>query len=209
MQKVVVNYDRLTELELSERAAKVCSSMKENAHFPDPEPSVAEIEAVLTEYNDAIVKADGGTKADTAHKNNLKAQMCVLLNDLASFVNLKAKGDDEKLDSSGFTLTKPQQKIHILSAPQSIKLSDGDAEGEIKTDIAKVDKADGYVVMYISEGDLNEGKAWQSIIQPNTRGVVSGLQNVTKYHFKAAAISKQASKENRYNFSNTFSRVVQ
>jgi hypothetical protein len=71
----------------------VLTAMEGNPHFPDPTPSLAEVESAYNEYltNLARVNWTHG-RVDRVLKRECKARLATLLGELAAHVNFVAKG---------------------------------------------------------------------------------------------------------------------
>ncbi|NOQ31629.1 MAG: hypothetical protein GQ570_10955 [Helicobacteraceae bacterium] len=205
MRKALTNFSTVKDNELAELTKEIILALTANADFKNPTPSLKDVQKAEKEYEDALIKAQSdGTSQEVEHKNVKKAELTKLLSNLATFVNLHADGDLEKLKGSGFPLNKAPSAVGILLAPKSFELSDGDANA-IQVTIESVSKASGYIVQYRKDGE----ESWSSELFSKASGAIKNLTSVTKYEFRVAATSAESSKLNEYNFTQVKTRVVQ
>ncbi|NOQ31606.1 MAG: hypothetical protein GQ570_10840 [Helicobacteraceae bacterium] len=205
MRKALTSFKDVKDNSLTELAKEIILAMSNNDDFKNPTPSLKDVEKSEKEYENALIKAQSdGTSKEVEHKNVKKAELQKILSNLATFVNLHADGDLEKLKGSGFPLNKAPSAIGILPAPHSFELSDGDANS-IKITIDTVAKANSYIVQYRKDGE----QSWSSELFTKAAGAIKNLTSVTKYEFRVAATSSESSKNNEYNFTQVKTRVVQ
>lgn len=131
--RVKIFYKNLKEHELVTQAGKVLQFMTGNAQFPTPSPDLVVFEAAYTDYKTKLEKANnGGSRLDFREKEEAKTVLLDLLRELATHVNLTAKGVGSMLESSGFRMTNPDRNIGIPGIPQRGRLMDGDNSGTMK-----------------------------------------------------------------------------
>ncbi len=126
-------YKDLKEHELVTQAGKVLQFMTGNAHYPTPSPDLASLEAAYLDYKAKLEKAnDGGSRLDFRQKKEAKTVLLDTMRELATYVNLTAKGVGSQLESSGFRFTNQDRNIGIPGIPQRGRLMDGDNSGTMK-----------------------------------------------------------------------------
>lgn len=113
----------------------VLTAMEGNPHFPDPRPSLAEVESAYNEYmmNLARVNWTQG-RVDRVLKRESKARLATLLGELAAHVNFVAKGKLSILYTSGFPVFTGRKKGMVPAVPTGGRLSDGRLLDEIRFD---------------------------------------------------------------------------
>lgn len=95
--------------------------MSGNPHFPDPEPSMTELQAACAELRIAIQEAEDRGRRAIFRKDQAVETIDRCLTRLAGYVNSVALGDATKLLSSGFELTKRPEPISTLSRPKGLR----------------------------------------------------------------------------------------
>ena len=113
----------------------ILSSMEGNPHFPDPTPSLSEVESAYNEYlrNLAQVNWTHG-RVDRVLKRESKARLATLLGELAAHVNFVAKGKLSILYTSGFPVFTGRKKGTVPDVPTGGRLSDGQLLDEVRFD---------------------------------------------------------------------------
>lgn len=177
-----------TDLELAEYAQDKITKITGNPSFPTPNPQLSAIQTKLNEYMAAIVQADEGTKADTQHKNDLRADLEDMLRELAQYCITASNGNASKFLSSGFDLKGEKTPVGILPAPENLILSDGEQPGEIKLDWNPVKKAKSYVVQ-INEDIMSEAGWSDKGVCSKSSFIADGLTRGKQYWFRVIAVS--------------------
>jgi len=117
----------------------ILTAMTNNQFYADPAPTLAAITTALKAFSDAYNKAAGGGVTLTAIKNDRRADLTVLVRNLAGYVQVNCQGSLSILLSSGFPIQKTErQPIGPLPAPQNVMLSLGAHSGELDASAAPV-----------------------------------------------------------------------
>ena len=212
IQKAIISYAHVRDNDLTEVSQLIVDRLTGNTYFPTPPVLLATVQTSIDDYSAANVKAQDGTKMDTANKNAKRKILEGQLAQLADYVNDTAKGDLVMLESSGCPLTKVPEPIGILPAPESFDVSEGEDPGEAKIDIQVVPRASGYLVLYrvVEEGiDTPPDAEWQRKSLNKATGLITGLQSGKKCEFKAAARSAEADEIEQYNFTEPVQKYIQ
>src|SRR5581483_2334308 len=144
MVKVISNFSRLTDGELSNLSDSVFSKMSGNAHFPNPNPPLASLSAAGVAFSDATAAAAGGGVAETAAKNAARDTLEATLTALAKFVQNTANLTVEMVLSSGFSVAKtPQRATTPPDAPTNLQYEQGAGQGIVDVSLDAVN-ADWY-----------------------------------------------------------------
>lgn len=207
-QRVIVSFAKTKENDLAELAKLIVSKMTKNLYFTTPNPPLATIQTAITAFSDALLKCKDGTKEDTANKNVKKGILENYLTQLGNYVNSIADGDLGKLDSSGFPISKVPEPVGVLDAPKFLEITYGKKPGEIYVEAGKVEKAKGYVLLYMPYPGSEDNQEWYSKIMLKSTGVVTGLKSGTKYVFKVAAFGTESSETNSYNFTDIIEKLI-
>ncbi|WP_257668140.1 fibronectin type III domain-containing protein [Parapedobacter tibetensis] len=143
--KVRTYYAGMSEHELVTQAGKVLQFMTANANFPTPVPDLAVFEAGYIDYKTKLEKANrGGSRLDFREKKEARIVLLDLMRELATHVNLTAKGVGSMLESSGFRMGNLDRNIGIPGIPQRGRLADGDKSGTFRWAVDTVADATEY-----------------------------------------------------------------
>ena len=113
--------------------------------YPDAVPLLVKVAAANKAFFSAMSAAADGGRTLTAMKNNRRAELVLLLRQLASLVQTACQGDLTVLLSSGFPHHKPQrQPIGYLPAPTGLTLTFGACHGVLEASSAPVAGAATY-----------------------------------------------------------------
>lgn len=201
---IVKSFSKLPDAELGVKAQGIIGMLTNNPNFSNPIPPLADINAAIIAYDDALAGMAVGGKDKTARKNEKREVLLSLLFDLGVFVEQNCQDNEVIALSSGYDLAKKPSKIGNLPKPEAVELSDGDNNGEVEVKVSKVKGAKSYLYSYTLD-PLSENSIWQSVPSSKTKTTIKNLESVKKYWFKVAAIGATDS----LNFSEEVSRVVQ
>ena len=135
----------LSDGKLSEFSGGVITGLAGNkTAFPDPPVSTADLTTLKTTFDDAVVKASGGGRMNTAAKQAARLALITALNKDASYVDIACNGDLTVLLSSGFKEVNPNRAQSILPAPQIITVEPVQT-GELKVRVKADTNARSYV----------------------------------------------------------------
>ncbi|HEX6429403.1 MAG TPA: fibronectin type III domain-containing protein [Niastella sp.] len=200
MKKQIIIFGN--QRELVTLCQRVREKMKSNPVFPNPPAALAELEKVLPEYEVALANARSRDKEWVAIKNNKKARILALLEELSEYVIATCKGDRALILSSGFDVTD-EQISRITTVIETLQVVLGEP-GEATVHIKKAAGALVYVYEYATEPP-GANTVWvreESTIRDHT---FRGLQSDKRYWFRVIAIGRR----NQKAYSPVVSRSIQ
>ncbi|AEV99240.1 hypothetical protein A4D02_32065 [Niastella koreensis] len=100
---------------------RVIEKMENNPLFPDPPVSLPELKMLLPEFLTALASAESRDKYKIAIKNDKKAVILAMLQELATYVTITCNGDRTQILDSGFDATNISRGGGII-APSIEKL---------------------------------------------------------------------------------------
>jgi hypothetical protein len=157
-----------------------------NAHYPTPDPTLADLQTAITDFQLTIVKAKNGTKEDTADKNAKRLILVDLLHRLSYYVQVTSNGDETIILSSGFDTNKQSGTVGVLPKPDNFKVIAGGNRGSIELSCDAVDHANFYEYMY-TKAPVSATSVWTTRTATKRRLLIDGLTSGQQYIFKMAA----------------------
>jgi hypothetical protein len=203
MKSITAKFSK-RENELAPISERVIENMENNPDFPDPPPALAELKKALPEFTEALAKALGRDIKMVSIKNDKKAKMRDLLQQLADYVTVKSKGDRTLIVSSGFNVTGTNSSTS--NQPPSIEKLEVELgqSGEAITRIKNVTGIKAYVHQYTMEPPgLNT--IWVGEGSSDGIHTFQGLTSEKRHWFRVVAIG--FNKQRAY--SPVVSRVIQ
>lgn len=187
--KVSVNFSRsmFNDYELAPFASGVLDSMTDNPLFPNPSPTLAVFKTILDTYISALVKAEQGTKAATAAKNNARVSVEDLLKKESSYVQIASDGDETAILSSGFQVNKKPAPVGELPKPQNVKIEVGSNKGGVTISCNAIKGARAYQYEY-SKLPITADTTWVDVVTTRSYADVSGLESGKEYGFRVAGV---------------------
>jgi hypothetical protein len=200
MKKNIISFKN--EHELITLIKRVLEKMKSNAVFPNPPAALAELEKLLPEFDEALVRAKSRDKEWVAIKNNKKALILALLEELAEYVIATCKDDRALILSSGFDVTDEQtgRPVTAIEALDVVLGAPGEATLRVKTATGTL----SYVHQYATEPP-NPNTVWHSEGSTTGNYTFTGLTSDKRYWFRVVAVGRRGKKA----YSPVVSRSIQ
>ena len=188
MAKAKLQLSRKSDADLITLANGILHSMSGNSHFPDPDPSLAEIAAAVDDFSAGIAAhtdARNAAKTARAVKARGRRVLADLLTDVAAFAERKAKRDEAKLLSAGIPVRDPSTPLGLLPAPSNLLAAFGDGEGKVVLTYDPVAGSRSYEIQCKIYGTSD----WQNVkMVTRRRAVVTGLTPGANYAFRVRAV---------------------
>lgn len=191
--KVITNYSKWSDFELSTLASRVVNAMHDSntaVHFPSPEPDLATLEVLTAEF---VVRHEiasrRGSALEISQKNESREFLLIALRRLAHHVNGVADGRASILLSTGLILAANRKRLDEPGIPTSIRLRDGNLRGQLRLDFRPVAGAWEYELeLGRSVADSLEIQWIEQITTTSSRGnVMTGLVSGVLYHVRIRA----------------------
>lgn len=186
MNKISNEFTRGRDGDLLNTSGKVRQDMTNNILFPNPNPSLAELQQAEEEYRVALYNAAGRDTVMVSIKNDKRAVLRATLTLLAEYVTSVAKGDRTVLLASGFTLQRGKGDATTLK-PITQLMVDTETPEQAVVSVKRVDGAKAYNHQY-TVGAVTSESQWisKTITEPSC--TFTGLQPGVKYAFRVIAI---------------------
>ena len=143
----------LTDTELLEYAQdKVHKLTLAGESFPGINPSISQVQSKHDEFETALTNADNGTVAQTAYKNQIRAELEALLTLQAGDASRIANGNMALYLLSGYRAKNTHGHPHgELPMVTNLELFYGDSDGELKASWNPIPDADNFSVQIFSD----------------------------------------------------------
>lgn len=171
---------------LATKSQVIHDNVNGNVHYTTPDPTLADLQTAITDFQLSIVKAKNGTKEDTADKNAKRQILVDLLHRLSYYVQVTSNGDETIILSSGFDTNKQSGTVGVLPKPDNFKVTTGVNRGSIELSCDAVDHANFYEYMY-TKAPVSTTSAWITKTATKRRLLIDGLSSGQQYIFKMAA----------------------
>jgi hypothetical protein len=200
MKKQIIIFKNQRDLQII--CKRVKEKMKSNPVFPNPPGALAELEKALPEFEVALINAKSRDKEWVAIKNNKKALILALLEELAEYVIATCKDDRALILSSGFDVTDEQtgsakpsiEKLEVvLSGPGEATLYAKDPIGAV-----------AYVHEYATEPP-GPNTVWRSEGSTTGNHTFTELYSDKRYWFRVVVVGRKGQKA----YSPVVSRSIQ
>ena len=201
--RIKKTYIRSSDSHLLKLAYRISESIKGNPNFTDPVPSQAVLEAACLEFQMAVSIAGRNDRTLSSAKNDKKAVLTRLLDELADYVTVTSNGDRTKLLSSGFDITGEKSDSQLLPPIEALTVEIG-PPGEATSRVRRVPGARSYIHQCTPD-PITPDSQWTSETITESHHTFMNLQSVTRYWFRVIAIGK--GKQSVY--SPLVSRVIQ
>ena len=133
MGKVKIGLRNLTVPQKIAKATAIVNQMTGNPSFLTPNPALADVTTKSTALDATNAAAEAqrqASKAQTVLLNLTEDELDALLNQLASYVDNTAAGDEQTILSSGFDVVDTTGDVEPLYAPEDFYATTGDEDGE-------------------------------------------------------------------------------
>ena len=167
-------------------AQSVVTAMTGNPSFPTPTPALAAVTTGITALHNAEASALARTKGAVEVRNNKRADLVTLLQQLRNYIQTVADGDVDTaaavIRSAGIAVRKT-----AVRRPRGFDAIQGAASGSAKLVAASAGRRASYEWQYSTDG----GKTW--VIAPATlqaKTTVTGLTPGATVEFRYRAVLK-------------------
>jgi hypothetical protein len=201
--RIGTKYRRSGDKNLLQFSYQVADTLKDNPKFPDLKPSHAVLLAACDDFRVAVSISSRKDRALLSAKNDKRAALIKVLDELAEYITTTCKGDKTMLLSSGFNIIGLKDESQGLSPIDKLEVDLG-IPGHATTRVKRVAGARSYVHQYTPD-PLTPESIWVSETVTDREHTFTNLQSVKKYLFRVIAIGK--SKQAVY--SPSVSRVIQ
>ena len=164
--KLIITLERLKEDEFLAKSGYIVASLKDNPNFPEPWPpsvaSLAQLGAAFDAYRAAYHAALTHDTLNILHRKVTRHALTAMLKRLATYLELAASGEVEKLETSGFDLRRDTVHSAIHDAPdmpESFRVEHGSLSGSLNVHAASIHGGGNHDIE-IAQGDPQLAANW-------------------------------------------------
>lgn len=183
--KIKLSFSKLNDSQLEVLALTVAAAMNGNPNFPEPIPSLADLNNGIKLFSDGLALAKTRDKVKVAVKNQLRDNLEILLSNLANYCSFIARADRAILASAGFNLNSENNLPKMLGTPENFTVQPGYNAGEAFIYINTLRNANAYLFLYGPSPISNN--AWLHATSTQPWYTITGLVHGTTYSFKIGA----------------------
>jgi hypothetical protein len=201
--RISTKYRLSSDKNLLQFGYQVTDTLRDNPKFPDLKPSHAVLLTACDEFRVAVSMSSRKDRALLSAKNDKKAALIAVLDELAEYITTTCKGDKTMLLSSGFNIIGLKDELQELSSIDKLEVEIG-VPGQATIRVKRVPGARSYVHQYTPD-PLTADSVWVSETVTEREHTFTNLQSVKKYLFRVIAIGR-----NRQSvYSPPVTRVIQ
>jgi hypothetical protein len=185
--KIISTFNYCRDGELIKLTSRIVDGIKDNPHFPKPDPAAADVEKALSEYEVALTNAGGRDREMVSVKDDKRAILRQLLTDLAHYVTKTSKGDKTMLISSGFDVTPQRNKPKKLPPGLVVELG---LPNQATTRVKRMARARVYQHQYTAD-PLMPDSEWKGETTVKHHHTFTGLPSGARTWFRVITINSK------------------
>ncbi|WP_320052029.1 hypothetical protein [uncultured Acetobacteroides sp.] len=185
--ELVTSHSDLKDKEISPFTGNVILQLTGNKLFTLPEERIARIKTCKDDYDIKYILSMEGGKAEIIKKNEAKTTLVTELNEMAIELCIMAKGDREKLATTGFALIKSTERGKEPPKPTNFKVEYGVNEGSLVFSVKAHTNARFYVFLFTPVNSIpSDLTAWPQVSSTSSRKEIEGFKHGLDYLCRAA-----------------------
>ncbi|MDD2797228.1 MAG: hypothetical protein PHV20_01405 [Bacteroidales bacterium] len=186
MKKVSLSFIRLSVPTKIPFCRNVVNDLTDNPFFPSPDEPLTNAKAGVDKLEASELAARDGSHTAIAARNADEEEVDRIFRILAAYVERISAGDEVKILSSGFQLTKQP----ATASKAVLAVTEGANSGSVKLIAKAVEKAGAYLWQYAKDAIPDTETGWmQAGTSTQATFDIAGLTVASKYYFRVAAIT--------------------
>jgi len=186
--KIKTRYRTGSDTYVHKLGSRVSQSLKGNQGLPNPKPSPSELEKVCQDFIVSISLAGRNDMTLASAKNDIKAELIRMLDEVADYVTTTSNGDRTIMLSSGFDITGLKGSLKELSPIEKLDVLIG-KQGQATTRVKMVTGAKAYVHQWTPD-PITPDSVWVSETSTDREHTFTNLKSVAKHWFRVIAVGK-------------------
>ena len=185
--ELVTSHAYLKDGEIGPFTGNVILQLTGNSLFTITSERLARLKSCKDDYETKQIASIDGTKADVLMKNEAKATLVTELNEMAIELCIMAKGDREKLATTGFNLVKETEKGKEPPKPSNFKVEYGINEGSLIFSVKSHADARVYVFLFTAVATApSDLSAWAQVSSTSSKKEITGFKHGVDYLCRCA-----------------------
>jgi hypothetical protein len=186
--KIKRTYRYASDMNALRTGNRVSASTKENPSFPNAGPIQSKLDKTCQEFTLSISMAGRNDRTLASAKNDKKAELIGLLDEMADHVMAVSNGDSTMLLSSGFDIAGIKTAEETLAPIDKLAVEIG-APGVAITRVKKVAGAKAYIHKCTPD-PITPDSVWITETTTDRENTFTNLKSVARYWFQVIAIGK-------------------
>lgn len=184
--KLQNGFARKSDPKLETEAFQIQEAMTGNSYFPDPKPTLPEVQAAVTAYSAALTVCTTGDRVKIAEKNECRSALVNILHQLSRYVLMVSNDNAAIALTSGFNISADPVRRE-LPKPDPLVLANEKNPGEISCAGKTVKGAKSYIFQYATLEAMTTGN-WSNVPTTRVKTVLQSLNRGTLYYCRFGAI---------------------
>ncbi len=186
--KIIRSYRYASDMNSLKIGNRVADSTKGNPAFPEANSIQEKLEKVCQDFTGTINKAGRNDRTLSSAKNDKKAELIRILDEMADHVTAVSNGDATMLLSSGFDISGIKAVDQSLGPVEKFVVEVG-ATGVATTRVKKVYGAKAYIHKCTPD-PITPDSVWITETTTDRENTFTNLRSVARYWFQVIAIGK-------------------
>ena len=193
--KVSINFasSKYTDEALVTKTNNILDRVDGSPTFQSAQQIIQELRVANTNYINALAKVEGGSKEDTAIKNNCRKTVETLLKKLANAVQTISDGDEAIILSSGMDVNKKPGTVGKLAKPENFTVKPGDNKGSALMMCDAIEYADYYEFEH-TVLPVTPTSIWLKDTSKKRKLQKEGLESGKEYAFRITGVATDPSR---------------
>ena len=193
MFKVKIGLTNMSVLNKVAKADAIVKQMTGNPNFTNPNPSLANMSAKISEMESTKVQTDVLKKQyhkQVVLQRKIEKELDSMLQQLASYINNASAGDSRKILSSGFAVAAKPGTVKELYPPEEFTAKTGEEEGVVNLSWKKLRRVGNHIynVFGRNYGSQEKFKLLAGTYQKKV--TIKGLESSEKYELYVLGVKE-------------------
>jgi hypothetical protein len=183
--KIKKSYKRPSDTYMLKLVGRILESMKSNPYFPNPMPTLPEVEKAFADFQVSLNIAGRNDRTLSSAKNDKKAVLTGLLDKLCDHVTITCNGDKTMLLSSGFDIAGIGGASQDLTPVEQLDVEIG-PPGQAIARVKRVPGARMYTFQCTPD-PITPDSVWASETTSDPENTFTNLNSIVRYWFRVVA----------------------
>lgn len=190
MARIRLNLRNLSVTEKMVKGRHIVNSMTNNTNFPNPQPTLADLAAILDQLEQAMSQvqaAKSEVSTRVVSQDNVEARLDDALTQIAGYVEAVAGRNDTLVTSAGMETKSARSAPSLPNTPQGLSATAGEHEGEMYLSWKPIPNARSYTIE--CSLDPANGTSWIHVgIATSANKAIANLTSGKRYWFRVVAV---------------------